>query len=716
MSKEMFVNAIDSEECRIAVMEDGELQELYIERSSLGHHVGNVYKGRVTNIEPSIQAAFVDYGQPKNGFLHVSDVSPSYHPESVKARGQMRPPIERVLKRGQEVIVQVTKEGLGTKGATMSTYLSIAGRYLVLMPGLSRVGVSRKIEDDDSRHKLRDVLATLERPKNMGLIARTAGLDQPKRELQRDLIYLKRVWKLISDRIATSKAPAEIFRESDLVVRTMRDIFTTDIERVYIDDADVARRARDFLEMTMPRYADCVTLYDDRIPLFHRFGLEEEVAKVYDRTVPLPCGGYLVIDQAEALVAIDVNSGKFRAEKNAEESAFKLNLEAAKEIARQLRLRDMGGVIVMDFVDMRAEKHRRGVEEMLRKELKRDRARQKVLKTSKFGLIEMTRQRMRPSIERSTFMECPHCHGSGLIKTAESMSLEVMRQLALAVSQENVQQVEVTVHPTVGHYIHNRKRRALVKLEERSGKKIMVLSDDHGGQEMVQFHCQDNRGLPVKFDPQEAARQQRLKVQQQQKAAPSPAPAVSASPAAKESAPAPDEDETEWEATSKTPSQQPDDAATKATGAAGDPGVAGAPSGTGAKRSRSRGGRRRRSKAKRDATPAPGNGAPGGDATGGGLAQAQAAPGDTARDPSVAGLVAVVGVSAKPAAPAAAEATPSATDAAATAAASPETPTDAAKAKPKRRRRRRSAKKPPQDGQSPPAANGQAGPSGQAQG
>ncbi|MBN2584673.1 MAG: Rne/Rng family ribonuclease [Planctomycetes bacterium] len=654
MSKEMFINAIDSEECRIAVMEENELQELYIERSSLGHHVGNVYKGRVTNIEPSIQAAFVDYGQPKNGFLHVSDVSPSYHPESVKARGQMRPPIERILKRGQEVIVQVTKEGLGTKGPTMSTYLSIAGRYLVLMPGLSRVGVSRKIEDDDSRHKLRDVLATLDRPKNMGLIARTAGLNQPKRELQRDLIYLKRVWKLISDRIETLKCPAEIFRESDLVVRTMRDIFTTDIERVYIDDADVARRARDFLKMTMPRYADRITLYDDRIPLFHRFGLEEEIAKVYDRTVPLPCGGYLVLDQAEALVAIDVNSGKFRAEKNAEESAYKLNLEAAKEIARQLRLRDMGGVIVMDFVDMRSEKHRRGVEDLLRKELKKDRARQKILKTSKFGLIEMTRQRMRPSIERSTFMECPHCRGSGLIKTAESMSLEVMRQLALAISQDNVHQVEVTVHPTVGHYIHNRKRRALVKLEERTGKKIMVISDANGGQEMVEFHCQDNRGIPVKFDPQEAAKQQRLKVQQQ-KSTPSQ-PAAAPQTAAKEPAAAAGAQ-----------------AETKASAAPAAEGEAATAEGTAPKKSRSRGGRRRRSKAKKSAT--------------GEAAATEGAAATPAQTPSP---------EATPAEVPSAEAAPAAQEGGQAAG-------EAAKAKPKRRRRRRSAKKEPQQG------DGQAG-------
>jgi len=519
MSKEMFINAIDAEECRIAVSDDGELQELYIERSSLEHHVGNLYKGRVTNIEPSIQAAFLDYGQPQNGFLHVSDISSSYYPDSVKSHGRSRPHIEKILKRGQEVIVQVTKEGLGTKGPTLSTYLSIAGRYLVLMPGFNRVGVSRKIEDDAERRKLREALSGLERPKNMGLIARTAGLSQPKRELQRDLNYLKRVWKMVSERIKVSKCPAEIFRESDLVVRTIRDIFTTDITRIHIDDAEVARRARDFLKITMPRYANCVSLYEDRVPLFHRYGLEDEIAKVYDRTVPLPCGGYLVIDQTEALVAIDVNSGKFRAERNAEESAYKLNLEAAREIARQLRLRDMGGVIVMDFVDMRSDKHRRGVEDLLRTELKKDRARRKVLKISRFGLVEMTRQRMRPSIERSTFMECKHCRGSGLIKTPESMGLEVMRQVALAISQENVHQVEVTVHPKVGHHIHNRKRRALVRLEERSDKRVMIISDPAIGQETVDFHCQDNRGVPIKFDPQEATRRQHAKALAQSRSA-----------------------------------------------------------------------------------------------------------------------------------------------------------------------------------------------------
>lgn len=516
MSKIMLINAIDDEECRIAVLDEGELQELYVERSSVAHHVGNVYKGRVTNVEPSIQAAFIDYGMPKNGFLHVSDVTPSYFPDNAKRRGNLKPPIQTILKRGQEVIVQVTKEGIGTKGPTMSTYLSIAGRYLVLMPGLHRVGVSRKIEDDTERRKLRDQLEGLERPKNMGVIVRTAGLNQPKGELRRDLQYLTRVWALVSERIKTAKCPAEIYRESDLAVRTVRDIFTTDVSRIYVDDADVAKRVRDFLQVAMPRYVNRVNGYEGQVPLFHKYGIEDELEKIYARTVPLPCGGYLVIEQTEALVSIDVNSGKFRSESNPEEAAYKLNLEAAREIVRQLRLRDLGGVIVMDFVDMRSDKHRRGVEDVLRTELKKDRARSKFLRTSRFGLIEMTRQRMRQSLERSSFMECPHCRGSGLIKTPESMSLDVMRQLTLAASQEDVHQIEVTVHPTVGHYINNRKRRAVVRLEERSGKQIMVVADPDVSLENITFHCQDNRGIPVKFEPRELARLQRVRLRERQ--------------------------------------------------------------------------------------------------------------------------------------------------------------------------------------------------------
>jgi len=509
MSKEMLINAIDEEECRIAVLDNGELQELYIERASATYHVGNIYKGRVVNIEPSIQAAFIDYGLPKHGFLHVSDVTPSYFPDNVRSRGAQKPPIQTILKRGQEVVVQVTKEGIGTKGATMSTYLSIAGRYVVLMPGLHRVGVSRKIEDETERRTLRDLLEGLDRPKNVGVIVRTAGLNQPKSELQRDLKYLDRIWKLVSERIKTAKCPSEIFRESDLVVRTIRDIFTTDITSIHIDNAEVTKRVRDFLRVTMPRYVRRVNGYEGKVPLFHKYGIEEELEKIYTRTVPLPCGGHLVIEETEALVSIDVNSGKFRKESNPEESAYKLNAEAAKEVVRQLRLRDLGGVIVIDFVDMRADKHRRAVEDVVRKELKKDRARSKFLRTSRFGLIEMTRQRMRPSLERSSFMECPHCVGSGLIKTPESMSLDVMRQISLAASQDDIYQIEVTVHPTVGQHINNRKRRALVRLEERTGKQIMVIADPDVSQETVEFHCQDIRGIRLKFNPRELSRKQR---------------------------------------------------------------------------------------------------------------------------------------------------------------------------------------------------------------
>ncbi len=518
MSREMLINAIDAEECRIAVVEGGELQELYVERASSERHVGNIYKGRVTNVEPGIQAAFIDYGQPKNGFLHVSDVVRSYVPDGLKKRGAQRPSIQDVFKRGQEVIVQVTKEGIGTKGPSLTTYLSIAGRYLVLMPGMNRIGVSRKIEDEKERRKLRDQLEGLDRPKNMGVIVRTAGTNQSKTELQRDLRYLKRVWEMVSERIKTAAPPAEIYRESDLVVRTIRDIYSSDIQTIHVDDPDVAKRVRDFLRVAMPRYVKRVQTYEDKVPLFHLYGLEAEIEKIYARNVPLPCGGYLVIDQTEALVAVDVNSGKYRSERNPEEAAYKLNVESAREIVRQLRLRDLGGVIVMDFVDMRSDKHRRSVEDVLRQELKRDRARSKFLRTSRFGLIEMTRQRMRPSIKRSTFMDCPHCKGSGLIKTPESMSLDVMRQITLAVGQENIRKVEITVNPTVGHYLHNRKRHAIARLEQRTGKQIMVISDPNVGQEAVNFHCQDNRGIPIAFDPHEVSKRRKQELLQKQRA------------------------------------------------------------------------------------------------------------------------------------------------------------------------------------------------------
>ena len=451
--QEMIINVSAGDECRIAVLVDGRLEELFIERASAQSHVGNIYKGRVTNVEPSIQAAFVDFGMHKNGFLHISDVQPQYfpnyngEPEDVgrKIPRHARPPIQKCFRRGQEVIVQITKEGVGTKGPTLTTYLSIPGRFLVMMPGMSRHGVSRKIEDEADRRRMRDLLGELTLPPDMGFILRTAGLGRPKRELQRDLNYLLRLWKTVVGRIKRVSAPAELYQESDLVTRTIRDVYTSDFKRVVLDDAETAKRVREFLQIAMPRTRPVVELYSQREPLFHRLGIEEEIERISMRQVPLPSGGSIVIDTTEAMVAIDVNSGRFRSIEDAEETAFRINIEAAEEIARQLRLRDLGGLIVCDFIDMRSDAHKREMERALRDALKKHKERAHVLRTSAFGLIEMTRQRQGPSLKRNVYYDCPHCHGTGLVKMPESVMLDVMRIVQLAVHHEEVQLVTITV-------------------------------------------------------------------------------------------------------------------------------------------------------------------------------------------------------------------------------------------------------------------------------
>lgn len=501
----MIVNTAEGDECRIAILNDRRLEELYIERASAESHVGNIYKGRVTNVEPSIQAAFVDFGLGKNGFLHISDLQPQYFPNS---RGEIeevgrktprreRPPIQRCLRRGQEVIVQITKEGIGTKGPTLTTYLSLPGRYLVLMPGMDRVGVSRKIEDDEARRKMREVLDELKLPKNMGFILRTAGLDRTKRELQRDLQYLQRLWKAVATRVRSERAPAELYQESDLIVRTIRDVYTSDFEKIVVDDPDVAQKARDFLSIVSPRKGDVAELYEGPEPIFHHYGIEAEIERINSRRVPLASGGSLVIDSTEALVAIDVNSGTFRDLADAEETAHRINLEAADEIARQLRLRDLGGVIVIDFIDMRFEKNRRDVERAIRDALKKHKERARILRMSQFGIIELTRQRQRPSIKRSIYQDCPHCKGAGLVKTPESMSLDVMRLLRLAVHHPQVDRVIVRVHPSAAFDMLNRKRAVIAQLEANSKRSIVVQGEPTMGLDELRIECRDQRDRPV---------------------------------------------------------------------------------------------------------------------------------------------------------------------------------------------------------------------------
>jgi len=556
MKQEMLINVAQPEECRIAICEDGVLEELYVERSSQDNYVGNVYKGKIVNLEPSIQAAFVDFGVGRNGFLHISDVEPQYFrqggydPDQAVVRGfgpaaqagaarttegsdaesdvddngggngngvatsrrtstrrpgvrpRIKPPIQEIFHRGDEVLVQVIKEGMGSKGPTLSTYISIPGRYLVLMPALGRIGVSRKIEDEDARRRLRDVLYELNPPKGLGFIVRTAGTDRTKKELSRDLAYLVRLWKVIVRRIKKSAAPTDIYEESDMIIRTIRDIFTSDVDTIYIDEQSAFDRAKEFLQIVMPRYVSRLKLYGGKEPLFHKYKLDEEIVRINERKVPLRDGGSIVIDQTEALVAIDVNSGNFRTDGSAEEAAYRLNQIAAKEIARQLRLRDLGGVVVNDFIDMRRDRHRRGVERALKEAVKRDRARTKILRTSPFGLIEMTRQRIRPGLKRSAFQECPCCQGTGQVKSPESMAIEVIRKLMLGMHHEQITQMVVTVAEPVASYLNNRKRRQLTRLEEEGQVTVQILGQEGVSPEFCQMECFDSDGREVRLSLQ----------------------------------------------------------------------------------------------------------------------------------------------------------------------------------------------------------------------
>jgi ribonuclease E len=493
--RQILININDPEEIRIAVVEDRRLEEIHFERKSEKKYLGNIYRGRVVNLEPAIQAAFVDIGIGRNGFLHASDVLPVYASATVipfdslsqKPSQRKRLRIQELLQKGQEVLVQISKDSIGAKGPSLTTYVSIPGQYLVLMPGVSRYGVSKRIQDIDERAKLRESLTRLEPPKGLGYIIRTAGQDRSAEELERDLSHLITTWQDIGRRVRETTAPAMIYEESDLLIRAMRDMFSKDLDEILIDDAEVARRAKEFLAETMPELTGRVKFYESAVPLFSKFGVEEEIDKIYNRRVPLPSGGYLVIQETEALVAVDVNSGRYRDEEDLEATALKTNLEAAREIARQLRLRDLGGVIVNDFIDMEEDRNRREVELTLKNALRRDRAKCWISKISRFGIIEMTRQRVRPSFERANYEPCKLCHGSGVIKTARSTGIKVLRQLRAGLAAKKREIAEVLVHPDVQSYLVNERRQQVMDLETEFSKSVRITADPSVAPDQVQI-------------------------------------------------------------------------------------------------------------------------------------------------------------------------------------------------------------------------------------
>ncbi|HEY0722146.1 MAG TPA: ribonuclease E, partial [Gammaproteobacteria bacterium] len=470
--KRMLFNATQPEELRVALVDGQRLYDLDIESASRVQKKSNIYKGRITRVEPSLEAAFVDYGAERHGFLPLKEISRDYFRTDADTSGRVA--IQEVIREGQEVVVQVDKEERGNKGAALTTFISLAGRYLVLMPNNPRAGgVSRRIEGDD-RSELRDAMSMLEIPEDMGLIVRTAGVGKSAEELQWDLDYLLQVWRAIDEAAKERSAPFLIYQESNVVIRAIRDYLRSDINELLIDDPAVYQQARDFMQLVMPTQLNKVKLYQDRVPLFTRYQIESQIESAFQREVTLPSGGSIVIDHTEAMVAIDINSARATKGGDIEETALNTNLEAADEIARQLRLRDLGGLVVIDFIDMTPAKNQREVENRLKEALKMDRARVQIGRISRFGLLEMSRQRLRPSLGESSQMVCPRCKGHGTIRSVESIALSVLRIMEEDAMKEKTGQILAQLPVEVAAYLLNEKRAIISAVEARQGIKVTL--------------------------------------------------------------------------------------------------------------------------------------------------------------------------------------------------------------------------------------------------
>lgn len=503
---QMLINYQPGEECRVAILEDGVLEDYHTERPATANRVNNLYLGKVTNIENSLQAAFVDFGGPESAFVHTSDIHPMYFPEEdgdttekigKKTARRDRPPIQQCLKRGQKIVIQILKDGVGTKGPAATTYLSIPGKYLVMMPQMDNVGVSRKMEDEDKRRQMREILDSIDLPEGFGFILRTAGFGRNKTELKRDLAYLQRLWKDIEKRRKTTSKPSLLYAESDLLVRALRDLLTTEIDEVVIDHEQGLARAANFLKVVAPRTGIKLRHYNLRTPMFHAYGVEEQVHQMIAREVPLPSGGRLVIDETEAVVAIDVNSGKSRKAKDAETNAYQTNLEAVDVICRQLKLRELGGLVINDLIDMNQSKHRKAIEARFKERLKRDRAKSTILPISEFGIMEMTRQRMRPSAQGTHYNELPPQMGRGWVRKPESLAAEALRELGLVLSYDKVQKAELVVPGRVAGELLSSRRRTITRMELVTGKIVMVRVSDALGTERFSVYAYDESGNDI---------------------------------------------------------------------------------------------------------------------------------------------------------------------------------------------------------------------------
>ncbi|WP_174875850.1 Rne/Rng family ribonuclease [Vogesella oryzae] len=473
--KRMLFNATQAEELRVAIVDGQKLIDLDIETVGKEQRKGNIYKGTITRIEPSLEACFVDYGTERHGFLPFKEVARSYFQNYDGGR----PRIQDVLREGMEVVVQVEKDERGNKGAALTTYISLAGRYVVLMPNNPRGGgVSRRIEGEE-RQELKDLLAQLEVPGGMSLIARTAGIGRNLEELQWDLNYLLQLWRAVDGAAGAQSAPFLILQEGSLVIRAIRDYFQPDIGEILIDTEEIYEQARQFMSHVMPNNVGRVKLYKDPVPLFSRFQIEHQIETAFSRSVTLPSGGAIVIDHTEALVSVDVNSARATKGADIEDTAFRTNLEAAEEIARQLRLRDLGGLIVIDFIDMENPKNQRDVENRLRDVLKHDRARVQMGKLSRFGLLELSRQRLQPSLGETSHVPCPRCHGIGFIRGIESSALHILRIIQEEAMKENTGAVHAQVPVDVATFLLNEKRAEIYSIEARLDVAVVLIPNLH---------------------------------------------------------------------------------------------------------------------------------------------------------------------------------------------------------------------------------------------
>ncbi len=473
--KRMLINATQAEELRVAIVDGQSLYDIDIEQPSKEQKKSNIYKGRIFRIEPSLEAAFVEYGGGRHGFLPLKEISRDYFQAGVDHN---KAGIRELLREGQEIVVQVDKEERGNKGAALTTFISLAGRYMVLMPNSpSAGGVSRRIEGED-RAALKDALDKLNIPDEMGVIIRTAGVGRDAEELQWDLDYLLNVWRAIAEAALSKPAPFLIYQESRLIVRALRDYLRADIGEILVDTEEMYEHAREFMQQVMPQTLRKLKHYKDDIPLFNRFQIESQIEGAYERNVRLPSGGSIVVDQTEALTAVDVNSSRATKGNDIEDTAFQTNLEAAEEVARQLRLRDLGGLVVIDFIDMASNKHQREVENRLANALKYDRARVQVGRISRFGLLEMSRQRLRPSLGESSQIVCPRCDGHGRMRSVESLSLSIIRVAEEHAMKENTGQVLVQAPVEIANYLLNEKRGALGEIEKRHEAPIVIVADE----------------------------------------------------------------------------------------------------------------------------------------------------------------------------------------------------------------------------------------------